>query len=82
MTTLTPEEQALDQHIKDCDRRMLAASAAGDRKDLEHWRQRMYAAIKSRTPEHQAKMHARIDAAIDPNWFQSEEALELGRRAA
>jgi hypothetical protein len=82
MNTLTPEELALDQHIKDCDSRMVAASKAGDRKEVENWRQRMYAAIHSRTPEHKAKMHARIDAAIDSNWFQSTEALELGRRSA
>lgn len=79
MTTLTPEEQALEQHIKDCDRRMVAASAANNRESVNLWRDRMYAAIKSRSPEHQAKLTARIDSAI---WFQSPEALELGRRSA
>lgn len=79
MTTLTPDEQRLDQHIADCDRRMVAASAAGDRKDVEQWRDRMYAAIKSRTPEHQAKMTERLHASA--GWFQSPEALELGRVA-
>lgn len=78
MSTLTESEQALDQHIQDCGRRMTAAHVAGDRADVDQWRERMYAAIKSRTPEHQAKMTARIESAI---WFQSEEALDLGRRA-
>lgn len=76
--TLT--EGTLDAYIRDCGHRMTAAMAAGDREDCEQWRQRMYEAINSRTPEHQARMHARIDAAIDSNWFQSQEALDLGRR--
>lgn len=79
MTTLTPEEQALEQHIVDCGHRMAAAFAAQDLADARMWQSRMYDAINSRTPEHQARMHARIDAAIDSNWFQSPEALELGR---
>lgn len=78
MNEFTEAEQNLDQHIRDCGRRMTAAHAAGDRQDADQWRERMYTAIKSRTPEHQAKMTARIDSAI---WFQSEEALELGRAA-
>lgn len=76
MSTLTESEQALDQHIQDCGRRMTAAHVAGDRADVDQWRERMYAAIKSRTPEHQAKLMARIEAA---SWFLSDEALELGR---
>lgn len=76
MTTFTEAEQRLDQHIQDCGRRMTAAHVAGDRADVDLWRERMYSAIKSRSPEHQAKMSARIDSAI---WFQSPEALELGR---
>jgi hypothetical protein len=79
MTTLTPDEQRLDQHITDCGRRMIAAHAAGDLDDAHQWRALMYEAIKSRSPEHQAKMTARIDSAI---WFQGAEALELGRVAS
>lgn len=71
-------EQQLDQHIKDCGNRMVAAAAAGDREDCNQWRQRMYDAIRSRTPEHQARLTARIDSAI---WFQSPEALEMGKGA-
>lgn len=81
MTTFTESEQRLDQHIADCDRRMVAAAAARDREDMNRWRDRMYDAINSRTPEHKAKMSARIDRAIDSNWFQSVEALELGKAA-
>ena len=76
MNDLTDTELQLDQHIKDCGQRMTAAFAAGDRDDAQEWCRRMYAAIKSRSPEHQVKMTARIDSAI---WFQSDEALELGR---
>ena len=64
MTEFTAEELKLDQHIQDCGKRMTAACAAGDLADVNQWRERMYAAIKSRTPEHQAKMTARIDSAI------------------
>lgn len=78
MTTLTKAEQALDQQIRDCSARMTAAYVSGDRADVDLWLGRMYAAIKSRSPEHQAKMTARIDSAI---WFQSPQALELGRGA-
>lgn len=73
---LTVAELQLDQHIKDCGQNMTAAHAAGDRMTADQWRERMYRAIKSRSPEHQAKMTARIDSAI---WFQSAEAMELGR---
>lgn len=78
MTAFTDTEQKLDQHIRDCSQRMTAAHVAGDRENVDLWRDRMYTAIKSRSPEHQAKMTARIDSAI---WFQSPEALELGRGA-
>jgi hypothetical protein len=76
MEAFTDDEMKLDQHIRDCGQRMTAAHAAGDWSDADQWRDRMYTAIKSRSPEHQAKMTARIDSAI---WFQSQEALELGR---
>ena len=69
-------EQQLDQHITDCGHRMTAAFSAGDRDDAQEWCKRMFDAIKSRSPEHQARLTARIDSAI---WFQSDEALELGR---
>ncbi|WP_439606843.1 hypothetical protein [Hydrogenophaga sp.] len=78
MSTTTMTEQELDLHIRDCGRRMVAAAAAGDREDCNQWRDRMYAAIKSRTPEHQARLTARIDSAI---WFQGDEALALGKAA-
>lgn len=71
-------EQELDFHIRDCGRRMVAAQKAGDKADMEQWRDRMYDAIKSRSPEHQARLTARIDSAI---WFQSDEALAIGREA-
>lgn len=79
MDSRTKEEIKLDQHIQDCGQRMTAAHAAGDRENAAQWLERMYAAIKSRTPEHQAKMTARIDSAI---WFQGPEALALGRGQA
>lgn len=79
MSTTPMSEQELDLHIRDCGRRMVAAAAAGDREDCNQWRDRMYEAIRSRTPEHQARLTARIDSAI---WFQSQEALEMGKGAA
>lgn len=79
MNELTHDEQNLEQHIQDCGRRMIAAHSAGDRDDANQWRALMYEAIHSRTPEHQNKLTARIDSAI---WFQSPEALALGREAA
>jgi hypothetical protein len=72
----TDTELKLDQHIKDCGLRMTASHAAGDLADANQWRERMYIAIKSRSPEHQAKMTERIESAI---WFQGDEALALGR---
>ncbi|WP_137921671.1 hypothetical protein [Hydrogenophaga sp. 2FB] len=69
-------DEEVDLHISDCGRRMVAAMAAGDRPDADQWRERMYEAINSRTPEHRARMTARIDSAI---WFQSEEALAMGK---
>jgi hypothetical protein len=82
MSTPTISEQELDQHIKDCGDLMRKAFANGDPKAGYQHMQDMYAAIRSRTPEHQARMFARIDAAIDANWFQSPEALEMGKGAA
>ncbi|MGE0349835.1 hypothetical protein [Hydrogenophaga sp.] len=76
MSDLLESELRLEQHIKDCGERMAAAFKAGDRKEACEWQGRMYTAIRSRTPEHQARLSARIDSAI---WFQSEEALEMGR---
>lgn len=79
MSDIPESELQLEQYIKDCDRRMVAASAAGNREAVNLWRERMYAAIRSRTPEHQARMTARIESAI---WFQSQEALAMGKGAA
>lgn len=78
MNDLLESELQLEQHIKDCDSRMVAASAAGNREDVNLWRDRMYQAIKSRTPEHQKKLTARIDCAI---WFQGAEAQAMGKDA-
>ena len=71
-------EAELDEHIKGCGLRMTAAFAAGEREEGCQWRDRMYQAIQSRTPEHQARLSARIDSAI---WFQSEEAQAMGKAA-
>lgn len=78
MSTTPMSEQELGLHIRDCGRRMEAAFKAGDRSDALEWQARMVEAIKSRTPEHQARMTARIDSAI---WFQGEEALAMGKAA-
>ncbi|MGQ3002502.1 MAG: hypothetical protein ACT6UH_22355 [Hydrogenophaga sp.] len=45
-------------------KRMLAAFDAGDMKVAREWQSRMYAAIRSRTPAHQAKLTARIEVAL------------------
>ncbi len=76
MDDLTADEKALDQHIQQCGQNMTAAHASGDRNTADQWRASMYTAIKSRSPEHQAKMTARIDSVI---WFQGPEALAMGR---
>lgn len=79
MNDIPESELQLDQHIRDCGHRMVAAMHAGNREDCDQWRQRMYDGIRSRTPEHQARLTARIDSAI---WFQSPEALDMGKGAA
>jgi len=79
MSTPPISEQELDQHIKDCGDLMRKCFADGDPDAGYQHMQDMYAAIRSRTPEHQARLTARIDSAI---WFQSPEALAMGRGAA
>lgn len=76
MTTPPISELELEQHIKDCGDLMRKAFEEGRRDDAYAHMKDMYAAIRSRTPEHQARLSARIDSAI---WFQSPEALEMGR---
>lgn len=78
MSTTTISEQELDQHIRDCGRRMVAAAAAGDREDCNQWRDRMYEAIRSRSPEHKARLTAQLESGA---WFQSQEALAMGKVA-
>ena len=75
MTTLTPDEQRLDQHIQDCRHRMAAAFVAQDLDDARMWQHRMYDAMNSRTSEHRAQAVANFESAI---WFQSPEALAMG----
>lgn len=79
MNDLLESELQLEQHIQDCGHRMSAAFAAGDHANAREWQSRMYAAIRSRTPEHQARMTARIESAI---WFQGAEAQAMGKGAA
>lgn len=58
---------------------MKKAFAEGDSAAGYQHMQNMYAAIRSRSPAHQARLTARIDSAI---WFQSPEALDMGKGAA
>jgi hypothetical protein len=74
MSTMT--EQELDQHIKDCGDLMRKAFEELRPADGYQHMQNMYAAIRSRSPEHQKRLSDAIDSAI---WFQSPEAVEMGR---
>lgn len=76
MSTPPISEQELEQHIKDCGELMRKAFAEGRRDDAHGHMSDMYAAIRSRTPEHQARISQRIESAI---WFQSQEALAMGK---
>lgn len=75
-----PAEDALDARIAELDREMVAAMRAGDRDAAEDARERMYAAIASRSPEHQQRLNERAWQRMvdnDPCYFSS--AGEMAR---
>lgn len=78
MSTTTMSEQELDQHIVDCGELMKKAFAEDRPADGYQHMQNMYAAIRSRTPEHQARLRAKNESGA---WFQSQEALDMGKAA-
>jgi hypothetical protein len=78
MTTTPMTEQELDLHIKHCGELMQKAFREERPKDGYQHMHDMYAAINSRTPEHQARLRAQLESGA---WFQSQEALDMGKAA-
>jgi hypothetical protein len=76
--THTMSEAELDQHIKDCGELMKKAFAEDRPADGYQHMQNMYAAIRSRSPEHQARLIAKNESGA---WFQSQEALDMGKES-
>lgn len=72
----------VDKHIRDLGRLSADAMGRGDRDESVRWSGLMYEAIAARTPATQARRHAEIDRQIDESlgYFQSADAIELGRR--
>lgn len=69
-------EQELDLHIKHCGEQMKKAFREDRPKDGYQHMQDMYAAIRSRSPEHQARLRASLESGA---WFQSQDALDMGK---
>jgi hypothetical protein len=75
-------EEKLDAEIAKCGDEMVAAMKAGDRQAAEAAQDRMYAAISSRSPEHQQRLSARAWQRMldnDPCYFSA--AGEAARAA-
>lgn len=78
MSTQSMSEQELDLHIKHCGELMQKAFREERPADGYQHMQDMYAAIRSRSPEHKARLTAQLESGA---WFQSEEALAMGKAA-
>lgn len=76
-------EQELDEVIRDLDRASVKAMREGDPTGARLLARRMYEAIGSRTPEHQARLHAAVDARLaDEMTFNGAWTHEVLNRAA
>jgi hypothetical protein len=70
----------LDAHIRSCGELAVTEEAHGNHEGAAWWTARMYEAIRSRTPEHQARLTADLDRRIDESTFDGRWALEMARR--
>jgi hypothetical protein len=75
-------EDELDSVIRDLGKCAERAIAEGDKETAREYTRRMYAAIASRTPEHQARIEADIARRIDESTFQGEWTQEVLARAS
>ncbi|MGV3727751.1 hypothetical protein [Hydrogenophaga sp.] len=71
-------EDELDLHIKHCGELMQKAFKEERPSEGYQHMQDMYAAIRSRSPEHKARLTDQLESGA---WFQSQEALDMGRGA-
>jgi hypothetical protein len=73
-------EAEIDLHIREFGRLIEKAVAEGDRPAAVAWQAAMYEAIRSRTPEHKARLEAEIMERIEnpANCFFAASG-ELGR---
>lgn len=78
---MTPEQ--LDQHIAGLGMALADAYTQGDTEGARRLLDQMHAAIRSRTPEHQAAMEAGIMARIeaDPCYFCAMGEADRARLA-
>jgi hypothetical protein len=74
-------EDELDSVIRELGQHAERAMAEGDKETAREYTRRMYAAIASRTPEHQARIEADIARRIDESTFQGEWTQEVLARA-
>jgi hypothetical protein len=74
-------EDEMDSVIRELGQHAERAMAEGDKETAREYTRRMYAAIASRTPEHQARIEADIARRIDESTFQGEWTQEVLARA-
>lgn len=80
---MTPEQLELDQRIASLGMALAEAHDRGDIAGARDFLDQMHKAIRSRTPEHQAAMEARIMARIDadPCYFCAMGEADRARLA-
>jgi hypothetical protein len=63
-------DDELDRVISELDKAMVQAMNDGDRTGAELYRDRMYAAMSSRSPAHQSRLHAKAwQRMLDEDYF-------------
>jgi len=74
-------EAELDAVIRELGDKSVQAMKDGDPTGAEILSKRMYAAIASRTPEHQARLHAEADERVTERFafFNSDAAVAMSR---
>lgn len=75
-------EDELDAHIVSLGHLAEKAMDEGNPEGARLWTKRMYEAMASRSPEHQARRESEIQRLITEgvDYFQSEHALTLGAK--
>jgi hypothetical protein len=73
-------EDELDAHIRSCGELAVTEEAHGNLEGAAWWTARMYEAIRSRTPEHQARLTADLEWRIDEATFDGRWALEMANK--